>query len=76
MHWYHHVLGMCQAPELELMLQETKEATNYYFCYRWLLILFKREFSSYEEVSPQRWRCCYIAARLLQTLGLHAAQEL
>lgn len=32
------------------MLQESKEATNYYFCYRWLLILFKREFSSYEEV--------------------------
>lgn len=31
-------------------LQESKEATNYYFCYRWLLILFKREFSSYEEV--------------------------
>ena len=32
-------------------MQKTKEATNYYFCYRWLLILFKREFSSYEEVS-------------------------
>ena len=30
--------------------QEAKECTNYYFCYRWLLILFKREFTSYEEV--------------------------
>lgn len=34
------------------VVQESKEATNYYFCYRWLLILFKREFSSYEEVRP------------------------
>ena len=32
-------------------MQEKKEANNYYFCYRWLLILFKREFHSYEEVS-------------------------
>ena len=39
-------------------MQETKEATNYYFCYRWLLILFKREFSSYEEVSPLSMSCC------------------
>ena len=58
-----------------MVLQETKEATNYYFCYRWLLILFKREFSSYEEVSPQRLLGCYIAVRLLPIL-LHAAQEL
>ncbi|KAK9918155.1 hypothetical protein WJX75_001762 [Coccomyxa subellipsoidea] len=36
-------------PQLTSFL-ESKEATNYYFCYRWLLILFKREFSSYEEV--------------------------
>lgn len=47
------------------MLQETKEATNYYFCYRWLLILFKREFSSYEEVSTHRGLPRYIAAELL-----------
>ena len=33
------------------MVQETKEAPNFYFCYRWLLILFKREFSTYEEAS-------------------------
>jgi hypothetical protein len=35
--------------------QEAKECANFYFCYRWLLILFKREFTSYEEVcsSPQ-----------------------
>ncbi len=37
--------------EMLATLQESKEATNFYFCYRWLLILFKREFSSYEEVS-------------------------
>ena len=36
--------------EMLATLQESKEATNFYFCYRWLLILFKREFSSYEEV--------------------------
>ncbi|BDA49286.1 TBC1 domain family member 15 [Coccomyxa sp. Obi] len=36
-------------PQLTSFL-ESKEATNYYFCYRWLLILFKREFSTYEEV--------------------------
>ncbi len=41
---------MCDVSEPEGLVQETKEATNYYFCYRWLLILFKREFSSYEEV--------------------------
>ena len=36
------------------VLQESKEATNFYFCYRWLLILFKREFTSYEEVSQHQ----------------------
>ena len=32
------------------MAQEAKGCSNYYFCYRWLLVLFKREFTSYEEV--------------------------
>lgn len=32
------------------MFLRDREADSLYFCYRWLLILFKREFGSYEEV--------------------------
>ena len=48
-------------PEMLATVQESKEATNFYFCYRWLLILFKREFSSYEEVShvERAWAVSY-----------------
>ena len=36
-------------PELHAFL-EAKGCTNFFFCYRWLLVHFKREFS-FEEVS-------------------------
>lgn len=46
----HCMVFMLVCLSLLAIMQESKEATNYYFCYRWLLILFKREFTSYEEV--------------------------
>ena len=55
--------------EMLATLQESKEATNFYFCYRWLLILFKREFSSYEEVSySSACLCSPLPAAVYQAL--------
>lgn len=53
-------------------LQESKEATNYYFCYRWLLILFKREFSSYEEVCIVILKLCPCGTLLAKALPMKA----
>ena len=53
-------------PAMHAFMEE-KSCLNYFFCYRWLLIHFKREFA-FEEVRLSSPGCCCMASGVLAQL--------
>ena len=52
--------ALCRQLDSELLAYlESKDCSNFYFCFRWVLIQFKREFTA--EDTMRLWEACWAA---------------